>query len=49
MGDAADDMYDMEMDWLDHGEWCEKHKRWYLGGTIGMCPQCEDGELGEEE
>ncbi len=43
MGDAADDMYEYEMMWLDCGEWCEIHQCWYLGRWIGACPDCEDG------
>jgi len=42
MGDAADDMYEMEMDWVDNKAWCDKHKIWHLGREWG-CPKCEDG------
>jgi len=44
MGQAADDMYDLEMDWKDHGKWCAKHKMRYLDMSSGICPACEDGD-----
>ena len=48
MGDAADDMYDAEMQWHDFGVQCPVHKCWYIA-LYSACPMCEDGELEDND
>lgn len=44
MGDAADDMYEREMRWLEEGQHCHLHCCWFLD----TCAWCEDGISYEE-
>ena len=45
------EMHQDEMqEWLDFGEFCEKHQTWFLPIRGNMCPGCEDVEaIGEQE